>query len=124
MEHSKQWTLYFKALLNFFEHSEQWTCYLNAMLNMLNFIEQSVQWTILSRNIVSSLLYYFSLRKGGVLCMLIGYSSHVVLPCVLPCSEFTVSAIKRSHLCLLASSQLLFSSNTTVLTEIQRFKNV
>ena len=46
--------------------------------------------------------------------MLIGYSSHVVLPCALPCSEFTVSAIKRSQLCLLVSSRLLFSPNTTV----------
>ena len=54
--------------------------------------------------------------------MLIGYSSHVVLPCalfyhvLLPCSEFTVSAIKRSPLCLLVSSRLLFSPNTTTIT--------
>ena len=32
---------------------------------------------------------------------------------LLPCSEFTVSAIKRSQLCLLVSSRLLFSPNTT-----------
>ena len=54
------------------------------MKAMLNFIEHSDQWMIWSRNIVyivPSLLYYFSLRKGGVLCMLIGYSSHFVLPC-------------------------------------------
>ena len=45
--------------------------------------------------------------------MLIGYSGHVVYHVLLPCSEFTVSAIKRSQLCLLVSSRLLFSPNTT-----------
>ena len=47
-----------------------------------------------------------------LLCMLIGYSGHVVLPC----GEFTVSAIKRSQLCLLVSSRLLFSPNTTAMS--------
>ena len=46
--------------------------------------------------------------------MLIGYSGHVVYHVLLPCSEFTVSAIKRSQLCLLVSSRLLFSPNTTI----------
>ena len=115
MEHSKQWTLYLKVLLNFIEHSEQWTFYLKPMLN---FIEHSVQWTIWSRNIVyivSSLVYYFSLRKGGVLCMLIGYSVTWFYHVLLPCSEFSVSAVKRTRLCLLVSSRLLFSPNTTVM---------
>ena len=48
-----------------------------------------------------------------VLCMLIGYSGHVVYHVLLPCSEFTVSAIKRGQLCLLVLSRFLFSPNTT-----------
>ena len=56
-----------------------------------------------------------------VLCMLIGYSGHVVYHVLLPCSEFTVSAIKRSQLCYLVSSRLLFSPNTTE-TETQNMK--
>ena len=114
MEHSKQWTFYFKALLNFIEHSEQCKFYLKAMLN---FIEHSDQWMIWSTNIVyivSSLLYYFSLKKVGLLCMLIAYSSHVVTMCF--CHEMSLqySAIKRTQLCLLVFSRLLFSRNKTL----------
>ena len=47
--------------------------------------------------------------------MLIGYSGHVFYHVLLPCSEFTVSAIERSQLCLLVSSRSLLSPNTTVI---------
>ena len=54
-------------------------------------------------------------RGKEVLCMLIGYSSHVVFTM---CFWHVVSlqpwsVIKRSQLCLLVSRRLLFSPNTT-----------